>query len=270
MRVATLEREIGASVERIFENVLDWEHLPWLHAHAFAAVRLLDRSRGGWTARVRLRVPEGPAPEPVIRVALEREALRYTTRTVSGAGEGTVITTSLEPRGARATAIRVTFDVPGIPAAAAPGLGAFYRTLYRRLWDEDEAMMRRRQDLLDRRAQPATAAPARVVVPAERLRPPGPVVVELAGEPVRIDWVDGRPVARVARCPHQGAPLDEERAAEGILTCPWHGYRFDLRTGRSCDGRGLALPGRVRVETQPGGDLLVALEPAGEARPPTA
>ena len=26
MRVATPEREIGASVERIFENVLDWKH----------------------------------------------------------------------------------------------------------------------------------------------------------------------------------------------------------------------------------------------------
>ncbi len=267
MRVATLERTIHASVERIFENVLDWEHLPWLHAHAFAGVELLSRSREGWTARVRLRVPEGPAPEPVIEVALERDALRYTTRTVAGPGEGTVITTTLLPRGGHRTSICVRFDVPGVPASAGPALGAFYLRLYGRLWDEDEAMMRRRQEVLDRGLRGAPGPPARLLVPAERLDPPAPLVVELAGEPVRVDWIEGRPVAHVARCPHQGAPLAEERAPEGVLTCPWHGYRFDLRTGRSCDGRGLALPGRVRVEPAPEGGLLLVLEPP---EPPAA
>ena len=214
MRVAILEREIGASVERIFENVLDWEHLPWLHAHAFAAVRLLDRSRQGWTARVRLRVPEGPAPEPVIRVALEREALRYTTRTVSGPGEGAVITTALEPRGARVTAIRVDFEVPGIPATAAPAIGTFYRTLYERLWDEDEAMMRRRQEFLDRRRVPP-AEPARLVVPAERLRRPGPVVVELAGQPVRITGWTAAPWPASPAAPTGALPSTRSRHRRG-------------------------------------------------------
>ncbi len=265
MRVATLERSIGASVERIFENVLDWEHLPWLHAHAFSAVRLLRRSREGWTARVRLRVPEGPAPEPVIEVAIDRGALRYTTRTASGPGEGTVITTALDPREEHVTAIRVTFDVPGVPAPAAPALGDFYLALYGRLWDEDEAMMRGRQEFLDGRGRPAT--PARLRIPAE-LRGPGPVRVELAGEPVRIDWIDGRPVAHIARCPHQGAPLAEEPAPGGVITCPWHGYRFDLRSGRSCDGRGLSLPGRLRVRPEPDGALLLVLDPPGTAHPP--
>ena len=34
-------------------------------------------------------------------------------------------------------------------------------------------------------------------------------------------------------CPHMGAPMSEGkyRAGEGTLECPWHGYRYDARTG---------------------------------------
>jgi thiamine pyrophosphate-dependent acetolactate synthase large subunit-like protein/CDGSH-type Zn-finger protein len=37
------------------------------------------------------------------------------------------------------------------------------------------------------------------------------------------------------RCPHQGGPLAEGTLADGALRCPWHGYDFDLETGK---GRG--------------------------------
>lgn len=35
-------------------------------------------------------------------------------------------------------------------------------------------------------------------------------------------------------CPHMGAPMSEGRWDEklGRLTCPWHGYEFDARTGK--------------------------------------
>jgi nitrite reductase/ring-hydroxylating ferredoxin subunit len=34
-------------------------------------------------------------------------------------------------------------------------------------------------------------------------------------------------------CPHFGGPLDDAPVDDrGIVTCPWHGYRFDVRTGR--------------------------------------
>lgn len=34
-----------------------------------------------------------------------------------------------------------------------------------------------------------------------------------------------------ANCPHRGAPLDEGRLEGPLLRCPWHGVKFDVRTG---------------------------------------
>lgn len=35
------------------------------------------------------------------------------------------------------------------------------------------------------------------------------------------------------RCPHAGAFLNEGLVSGNILTCIWHGWRFDLETGQS-------------------------------------
>lgn len=34
-------------------------------------------------------------------------------------------------------------------------------------------------------------------------------------------------------CPHQGGPLGEGTLEGGCVTCPWHGWQFDIQTG-SC------------------------------------
>lgn len=33
-------------------------------------------------------------------------------------------------------------------------------------------------------------------------------------------------------CPHQGGPLGKGRLSGCILTCPWHGWQYDVRTGQ--------------------------------------
>ena len=33
-------------------------------------------------------------------------------------------------------------------------------------------------------------------------------------------------------CPHQGGPVGEGTIDDGVVTCPWHGWCFDIRTGR--------------------------------------
>jgi nitrite reductase/ring-hydroxylating ferredoxin subunit len=34
-------------------------------------------------------------------------------------------------------------------------------------------------------------------------------------------------------CAHQGGPLAEGKLDGPVVTCPWHGWQFDMRTGRS-------------------------------------
>ena len=34
-----------------------------------------------------------------------------------------------------------------------------------------------------------------------------------------------------ARCTHAGAPLEEGELNGGILQCPWHGSRFNIKNG---------------------------------------
>ena len=36
-------------------------------------------------------------------------------------------------------------------------------------------------------------------------------------------------------CPHSGGPIGEATIKDGIIECPWHGWRFDATTGDSAD-----------------------------------
>jgi nitrite reductase (NADH) small subunit len=38
------------------------------------------------------------------------------------------------------------------------------------------------------------------------------------------------------RCPHRGGPLADGIVADACVTCPLHGWRFDLHTGRQQGG----------------------------------
>jgi nitrite reductase/ring-hydroxylating ferredoxin subunit len=43
--------------------------------------------------------------------------------------------------------------------------------------------------------------------------------------------VDGTISALENTCPHRGGPLAGGRLVDGEIACPWHGFRFDPRTG---------------------------------------
>ncbi len=55
----------------------------------------------------------------------------------------------------------------------------------------------------------------------------------LDGTMLGVANVGGRFHAFDATCPHQGGPLVGGHLEEGILRCPWHGYRFALATGEN-------------------------------------
>ena len=55
------------------------------------------------------------------------------------------------------------------------------------------------------------------------------VVVE--GRELAVFLVDGEVRAYDGLCPHLQGPLGEGYIEDGCLECPWHAWRFDLRTG---------------------------------------
>lgn len=255
-RIALYERRIAASEQRVWENVRDWEHLPWLHHESFQTIECLDRGDWGWRARIGLQ-PEGAEIELELRI--DASANRYVARTRRGPGLGTEIWTALRPAGADHTDIGVGFHVPGV---ADPGTaGAAFVQLYERLWDQDEAMMRVRTRELARLRQARTAptAPLELGMAGE-LRSRLPLTVDWGRDRLRIIEIDGELVVHSAICAHWRGPLDAVPVEDGCIRCPWHGYRFDLRTGRSADGRGLRLAPPPALEVDASG--CVRLVPA--------
>ena len=100
--------------------------------------------------------------------------------------------------------------------------------------------------------------------------PPGERrIVDAEGRSIGVFNVDGRLYAIRNACPHQGAALcrglltgtmmpsapgtfDWQRDGE-IIRCPWHGWEFDVTTGRS-----VFNPHRLRVKRY---DVTVGAEP---------
>lgn len=70
------------------------------------------------------------------------------------------------------------------------------------------------------------------VLAADELAPGQLVEVIVAGRTVAVANVDGRFLAVTGACPHAGGPLAEGYLEGATLTCPLHGWTFDLHTGR--------------------------------------
>ena len=63
--------------------------------------------------------------------------------------------------------------------------------------------------------------------------PPGTSIERVGDERmVAVANVDGALHAIDGLCPHQGGPLGTGELCGTVLTCPWHGWQFDVITGR--------------------------------------
>lgn len=58
----------------------------------------------------------------------------------------------------------------------------------------------------------------------------------LDGERIAIFRTEEGVHAVAADCPHQAGPLQDGLVADGCVTCPLHGWRFDLRSGEQIGG----------------------------------
>jgi nitrite reductase/ring-hydroxylating ferredoxin subunit len=73
--------------------------------------------------------------------------------------------------------------------------------------------------------------------------PPGPTALDVDGAPVVLARVGDAVYACGGVCSHKGGPLAEGKLSGTRLTCPWHGWMYDLRTGECVfPGRGARVP----------------------------
>jgi nitrite reductase (NADH) small subunit len=79
----------------------------------------------------------------------------------------------------------------------------------------------------------------------------------VAGRIVALFNVAGAFHALDGICPHQGGPLGKGKLTGCIVTCPWHGFQFDVTTGQHLTSKSLVHPTfPVKVE---GRDIFVEL-----------
>lgn len=62
------------------------------------------------------------------------------------------------------------------------------------------------------------------------------------------------------RCSHVGNPIDDASVSGEVMTCPWHGWRYDLRTGDHLTVFGHRSGLRTYPVRSEGGQVLVEVE----------
>ncbi|HZX60390.1 MAG TPA: non-heme iron oxygenase ferredoxin subunit [Candidatus Methylomirabilis sp.] len=82
-------------------------------------------------------------------------------------------------------------------------------------------------------------------------------VVEADGHPIALYNVEGKFYALHNTCLHQGGPLGEGDVDGTVVTCPWHGWQYDVTTGTNVKNPSVKVASfTVKVE---GSDVLVEL-----------
>jgi nitrite reductase/ring-hydroxylating ferredoxin subunit len=91
----------------------------------------------------------------------------------------------------------------------------------------------------------------------DELPPETALEVEHSGRVIALFRRESEVLALDGICPHQGGPLARGSVAAGILTCPWHGWQFQLDSGQCLVSRGIRQTTyAVRIE---GNAILVDL-----------
>ena len=88
--------------------------------------------------------------------------------------------------------------------------------------------------------------------------PGSSVAVKLEGNFIGIHNVDGEYYAIDNICPHVGGVLHAGKQEGGVIICPIHEWKFDVKTGKCI------WPGECELATYPlkvsGGDILVGVD----------
>ena len=74
--------------------------------------------------------------------------------------------------------------------------------------------------------------PLVTVAKTSDLKPGEGKVVEAGGRQIALFNVKGTFAAIENTCCHRGGPLGEGDLNETTVTCPWHGWQYDVTTGK--------------------------------------
>ncbi|HEY6085786.1 MAG TPA: Rieske (2Fe-2S) protein [Nitrospira sp.] len=95
------------------------------------------------------------------------------------------------------------------------------------------------------------------VAGATDVKPGTGIVAEANGKTIALFNIDGTYHAIDNTCIHRGGPLGEGEVEGNVVTCPWHGWQFNVTTGACMNnpsGKVYSYP--VQVE---GNDVKVLL-----------
>lgn len=96
------------------------------------------------------------------------------------------------------------------------------------------------------------------VANASDLKPGENKVVNINGTEVALFNVDGQFFATSNTCLHRGGPLGEGMLDGDVVTCPWHGWRYNVKTGENAMMPTAKVASyQVKVE---GNDVLVEID----------
>ena len=82
-------------------------------------------------------------------------------------------------------------------------------------------------------------------------------IVVVNGKEIALYNLDGKVYATDNICLHQGGPLGEGMLEGDVITCPWHMWQYNVRTGENLDDKSLKLATYpVQID---GNDIKVAV-----------
>ena len=233
-------RPLPVNLARMMENAYDWEHLPYVHSSSFSSIELI--ASGGWGWRAKIGLPDGSrADHQLIDLLVEKDKHYWVSTVYSGPGQGIEIHTQASAISEGGIEVDVRFYLPEAPESEADAdmILNYMTQQYATLYDEDQELMSGRQEALkDRqRWEAASIQSGDVKVgPVNDLDPDEVHLVEMDdGRYCVRQWQD-KWIVHSAVCPHLLGPLDQSSIDEdGAITCPWHGYRFDVITGANAE-----------------------------------
>jgi nitrite reductase/ring-hydroxylating ferredoxin subunit len=257
--VATYTRELPVSLVRMYENAIDGEHLPWLHKDSFAALTIIEKGDWGWRGQGYFQ-PRSFMTWTELELRLDRDNNRWVTTTLRGLGKGTQIVTHALPLAEDRIKVVVDFYVPKLPGFLHSLYARQFLKTYSKLYDEDLWMMSTRQQQLDRKSEkkPQEIATELHLGSVKSVRKSVPFSFEQQHKKYQLVEINGELIAYTATCPHMLGPLEDAGVEQGQVTCPWHGYRFDVITRECTSGQHCKLPPAPQIVVNTERDEVIA------------